>query len=172
MKRIHIVGKKNHGKTTLTVALVSELDRRGVRVGTIKHSPHSHDLDTEGKDSYRHREAGGRPAAVVSMDQMGIFLRHADGDDPYAILEPMYANCDLVLVEGDKGLPEGLKLEVWRANLGSEPLCSDPDRADIVALITDDPVEVDLEVWPRDDVSSLADRVMGLLREHDAGQAR
>jgi hypothetical protein len=32
MKRLHIIGGKNHGKTTLVVELVKELTRRGVSV--------------------------------------------------------------------------------------------------------------------------------------------
>ena len=42
---VHIVGRKNHGKTTLVVDLIAEFCRRDVRVGTIKHSCHQHDLD-------------------------------------------------------------------------------------------------------------------------------
>ena len=37
---VSIVGKKNSGKTTLTVALAAELKRRGWRVATIKHGHH------------------------------------------------------------------------------------------------------------------------------------
>ena len=55
--------KNDRGKTTLLIELVEELTRRGVRVGTIKHSSHSHELDTPGKDSFRHRQAGATPAA-------------------------------------------------------------------------------------------------------------
>ena len=64
MNRIHIVGRKNHGKTTLIVEVLAEFHRRGIRVGAIKHSAHRRELDPPGKDSYRHREAeqsgGGR----------------------------------------------------------------------------------------------------------------
>lgn len=162
MKRVHIVGRKNHGKTTLTVALVRELLRRGLRVGTIKHSRHSHEFDTPGKDSFCHREAGGVPAAVVSVDMVGVFMpRHADGD-PYTQLAPLYQDCDLVLVEGDKGLPGGLKVEVWRAAVGSTPLGAEPGRDDIVAVISDDPVPADIEVWPRVDVAIIADKIIDL----------
>ena len=58
MHRLHIIGGKNHGKTTLIVELVQELTKRNLRVGTIKHTHHRHELDVPGKDSYRHRLAG------------------------------------------------------------------------------------------------------------------
>ena len=53
-----IVGKKNSGKTTLTVALAAELNRRGRKVMTVK-SGHGFRLDEPGRDSWRHRHEGG-----------------------------------------------------------------------------------------------------------------
>jgi molybdopterin-guanine dinucleotide biosynthesis protein B len=44
MNTLHIVGRKNHGKTTLLVALLAELTGRGLRVGSIKHTSHLYDL--------------------------------------------------------------------------------------------------------------------------------
>lgn len=51
MKLIHIVGRQNHGKTTLIVELLEEFARQAIVVGTIKHSSHAHELDRPGKDS-------------------------------------------------------------------------------------------------------------------------
>ena len=163
MRRLHIIGKQNHGKTTLMVELVRELERSGKRVGTIKHSRHSHELDTTGKDSHRHREAGANPAAVVSVEMMGVFIPRSTGDDPYAALEPLYAGCDVVLVEGDRGRSEGLKVDGRRAAVGTAPLCGDPGRTDIVAVVSDDPVDTTTPRWPRSDVAAIARRVMDLL---------
>lgn len=158
MNRIHIIGRKNHGKTTLVLELVQEFCRRGIRVGTIKHSRHVHELDTPGKDSYRHRAAGGCPSAVISGEAVGVFLSR-DGRDEYERLEPLYADCQIVLVEGDVEAA-GLKLEVWRAAQGSA--CLAHARADITAVISDDRPEVSVPVWPRNDVAGLADRIADL----------
>jgi hypothetical protein len=38
MQRIHVIGRKNHGKTQLVVELVAAMSRRGLRVATIKHT--------------------------------------------------------------------------------------------------------------------------------------
>lgn len=46
MKRIHIVGRRNSGQTTLIVEQVTEFTLRGYCVGTIRHSHHQHELDT------------------------------------------------------------------------------------------------------------------------------
>ena len=64
MRRLHVLGRKNHGKTTLVAELVAELTRRGWRIGTIKHTHHHHELDTPGKDSWMHRQAGAREVLV------------------------------------------------------------------------------------------------------------
>jgi len=60
MKLISIVGHSGCDKTTLMVSLIRELSEQGLRVATIKHAHHKMELDTLGKDSYRHKEAGRR----------------------------------------------------------------------------------------------------------------
>ena len=55
---ISIIGRKNAGKTTLTVALAAELARRGRRVMTIKHGHHPADVDRPGSDTWRHFHEG------------------------------------------------------------------------------------------------------------------
>jgi molybdopterin-guanine dinucleotide biosynthesis protein B len=164
MKRIHIVGRKGHGKTTLVVDLVREFTRRGVRVGTIKHTSHVHELDTPGKDSYRHRDAGADPAAVMTPDSCGIFVSRPADSDGYAQLAGAFASCDLVLVEGHLDA-HGRKVEVWRRAAGGH--CYACDRGDIAAVVTDDPLNADVPVWPRRDIAALAERILALVAESD-----
>ncbi len=52
-----VVGPSDSGKTTLIESLVAELSAYG-RVGTIKSIHHDIEIDTPGKDTYRHRSAG------------------------------------------------------------------------------------------------------------------
>ena len=162
MIRLHVVGRKNHGKTTLVVALVEELTRRGVQVGSMKHSPHVHELDRPGKDSHRHRQAGAEPSAIVTQDSIGVFLRRGAETDVYAKLDPLFAGVDVLLVEGDLQHP-GRKIEVWRAALGGS--CLAAENESIVAVVSDDPAEVAVPVWPRRDVAALADRIVAMLPE-------
>ena len=61
-----ITGWKNSGKTGLTERLVTELTRRGWKVSTVKHAHHDFDIDKEGTDSFRHRQAGASEVAIVS----------------------------------------------------------------------------------------------------------
>lgn len=165
MRRVHLIGRRNHGKTTLMVALARELTERGLTVGTIKHSGHDHQLDRPGKDSFRHREAGGSPAAVITPTTTAVYLDR-DVAAPYATLEPLYQGCDLVLVEGDADA-RAPKVEVWRAAPGSEPMAL--TRPEVAAVITDDPAELPCPRWPRREIPRIADNLLALLDQGREG---
>ncbi|MBI2569870.1 MAG: molybdopterin-guanine dinucleotide biosynthesis protein B [Candidatus Schekmanbacteria bacterium] len=169
MKLVHIVGRKNHGKTTLLVELLRELRGRGLRVGTIKHSPHKHELDAPGKDSFVHRHAGAAPAAIVAADLSAVFVPRTPGDDPIASLLPLYSECDAILVEGYVMGP-GHKIEVWRRERGTPPLAAEHEG--ILAVVTDDAISLPVPTWPRSDVGAVADgllQILGNRRDADPG---
>lgn len=156
MNRIHLIGRKNHGKTQLVTELVEEFALRGLRVGTIKHTHHDHELDTPGKDSHRHRTAGAVMVGILSRNMSAVFVPSQQiraGDDRYAMLSSIFAACDLVIVEGDSQTVAP-KIEVWRAALGTEPLAAQ-DSA-VLAVVTDDPLEIKTTIHPRAEVSELA----------------
>jgi molybdopterin-guanine dinucleotide biosynthesis protein B len=160
MKLVHIIGRKNNGKTTLIVELIQELKQRGVTVGTLKHSGHEHELDTPGKDSYRHHAAGGNPAVVMTRNQVAIYLTRDPQDDFLEKLGPLYSATDVVLVEGYINGP-GKKIEVWRQEVGTAPLVH--EREDIVAVVTNDTLDIDLPILPRDDITGLAKFIITLI---------
>ncbi|NOY43566.1 MAG: molybdopterin-guanine dinucleotide biosynthesis protein B [Planctomycetes bacterium] len=165
MKRIHIVGGKNHGKTTLVADLVQELSRRGYRVGTIKHTHHQHELDAPGKDSHRHREAGAAVVGILSRSMNAVFWppsepTDASREDRYEEFASIFAGCDLVLVEGDLQTPQP-KVEVWRESRGTEPLAKQDDS--IVAVVSHDKAEgLSVPIWKRADVAAIAKHVLAL----------
>jgi len=136
MQVLGLVGWSGSGKTTLLVALLPLLRAGGLRVSTIKHAHAGFDMETPGKDSHRHREAGAHEVLVAGAGRWAL-LHEIAGPEPglpdlLARLDPV----DLVLVEGFKthGFP---KLEVHRPALGKPPIW--PSQPDIVAVATDDP---------------------------------
>ena len=161
MRRIHVVGRKNHGKTTLIIELIQEFARRGLRVGTVKHSSHAHELDVPGKDSFRQRQAGANPAAIVTDGLIGLYTTNEREGFLYAQLAPMFVDCDLVLVEGHLNCP-GPKIEVWREEVGRE--CLALNGHDIAAVVTDDLPKVSVPLWARHDVARLAQHILDLAR--------
>ncbi|MCC6125725.1 MAG: molybdopterin-guanine dinucleotide biosynthesis protein B [Pirellulales bacterium] len=162
MRLLHIVGRKNHGKTALMLELIEEFSRRGLRVGSIKHSSHAHDLDQPGKDSYRHRQAGANPAAIITSELIGVYRAREPGDDFYSRLEPLFDDCDLVLVEGHLE-HSGPKIEVWRASVGGS--CLAAEVKDIIAVVSDDALPLTVPVWPRRGVPLIADRILAFFAQ-------
>lgn len=152
-----ITGWKNSGKTTLTERLVRELTSRGWNVSTIKHAHHEFDIDKEGTDSFRHREAGAREVAVVSARRWALMHELREEQEPR--LEDILARlapCDLVLIEGYKREPHK-KIEARRLDARDRtPLSrSDPN---IVAVAADHPqAGEELPVFDLDDVDAVAD---------------
>lgn len=161
MKRLHLVGGSGHGKTTLIEALLRHWVAQGLRVGTIKHTGHTHELDTPGKDSWQHRQSGAVPAAIIAGNRLALHCALVARDDPYAMLAPHYAACDLILVEGhlDTDAP---KVEVWRSALGTLPVAT--ERSGILAVISEDRPAVTVPVLSPLDLPRLADELLRIAR--------
>src|SRR3954451_20395009 len=138
-----IVGRKNSGKTTLTVALAAELGRRGRRVATIKHGHHAFETDEPGRDSWRHFNEGQAEATIMAGTGKIALVMRIDGEpDPVRLVSDFYAGrgYDLVLIEGWKhgALP---KIEVFRRAVHDRPVydAGDADAAArFIAIVTDD----------------------------------
>ena len=79
MRVIGLAGWSGAGKTTLLTRLIPELGRRGVSVSTLKHAHHAFDLDTPGKDSHAHREAGAREV-LISSERRWALMRELRGE--------------------------------------------------------------------------------------------
>jgi molybdopterin-guanine dinucleotide biosynthesis protein B len=161
--RVHIVGRKNSGKTTLMVELIGEFTARGLRVGSIKHTHHRHELDVPGKDSFRHRDAGASPVVILSPNMTAVFRPRpaGSGDESYASIDPYFHDCDLVLVEGDSQV-QAIKVEVWREAVGASPLANEDPS--IAAVISSDQPSVVQPVWPRANVAHLGELVLSLVQ--------
>ncbi|MBT6156300.1 MAG: molybdopterin-guanine dinucleotide biosynthesis protein B [Planctomycetaceae bacterium] len=160
--RLHVVGRKNSGKTTLVVDLVEQLSRGGLRVGTIKHTHHHHELDTPGKDSFRHRQAGAAVVGILSPAMDAVFLPQTRAEEcaaRYSNMMPLFAECDLVLVEGDQQT-DGRKIEVWRDEVSEKPLAMSDES--ILAIVTDDevPATKSTPLWSRADIAQLSAEVL------------
>jgi len=130
-----IIGWSGSGKTTLLTALLPILAARGLRLSTIKHAHEGFELDREGKDSWRHRQAGAREVLVASRQRWALMHEMAEREEPdLPSLLARLAPVDLVLVEGFKSGPCP-KLEVHRPALGQPPLW--PSQPDILAVASD-----------------------------------
>ncbi|MCY6380280.1 molybdopterin-guanine dinucleotide biosynthesis protein B [Hoeflea prorocentri] len=158
MQRVFgITGWKNSGKTGLTVRVVEELTKRGWRISTIKHAHHAFDIDHEGTDSFRHREAGATEVAIVSSNRWALMHELRTEEEPnmdtvLARLEP----CDLVIIEGYKreGHP---KIEARRREAHSREPLAGVDST-VVAIATDEPDDsADIPIFDLNDTNAITD---------------
>jgi len=70
---VAFVGRPGAGKTTFLDALIPLLRAKGYRIGAIKHGIHGFHLDKEGKDSWRHAQAGAEVAIISTPQGLGVF---------------------------------------------------------------------------------------------------
>jgi len=152
---ISIVGKSHSGKTTLLESLIAELKRRGHKVAIVKHSHHADDLDMASKDTWRFTKAGSELSVINSLDHLAIYRRTENYFDPQEISNFILWDYDLILTEGFKS-SNYPKIEVQRSEQGEE-LLTDPQQ--LLAVVTDEPLDVNVPQFSRDDVAGIADLI-------------
>jgi len=151
---ISVVGKSKSGKTTLIEKLIPELKNRGYRIGTIKHTHHDFELDTKGKDSWRHKAAGADTVVIASGEKI-VMVK----DENSAGLERIgkyFDDVDLVIAEGFKK-ENRPKIELYRSHKNNLPLCQN-DKT-VIALVTDTDIRVNVPVFGLEEIKSLADLI-------------
>ena len=156
MEILGIVGRQNSGKTTLITRLIPELKRRGLAVSTVKHAHHGFELDTPGKDTYRHQEAGAEEVLFTSSQRWVLMREIGEGPEPSLdeLIRRM-APVDLVLVEGFKSLPLD-KIEV-RAAGEPGPTLQSADET-VVAVVGGEGLrDLSVPAFGRDDTGAIAD---------------
>jgi molybdopterin-guanine dinucleotide biosynthesis adapter protein len=154
------VGRSNSGKTTVIERLIPELVREGYRLATIKHAGHGFNMDTEGKDSWRHKQAGAQTVIVTSKGSLALFT---DTEQEVGVeqLRERYVSdgIDLIIAEGWKseGYP---KIVVVRDHVGEAPFSSEG----VLAIVSNKPlsdVPPGIPVLDPDDIESLAGLISG-----------
>ena len=149
-----MAGKSDSGKTTLILKLLPELKKKGYRVAVAKHCPHGFDLDVEGKDSWRFTQAGGEGTLLSSKNRVALIRpRKAELSIEDTVLG-YFADFDFVLVEGYNYDPSVKKMVLVRSGIGEldPPL---DEAEEIVAYVSDLPLDTDLPVYGPDDVSGI-----------------
>jgi molybdopterin-guanine dinucleotide biosynthesis protein B len=153
---VSFVGRSNSGKTTLIERVIPELVRAGYKVATVKHAGHGFDLDTEGKDSWRHKRAGASSVVVLSKGSMAMFADVSDEMNVEGVRDRVLDHTyDLIIAEGWKheGYP---KIVIVREQLGEIPVSTEG----LLAVVSDKPVDLDIPLFGLDDVVGVAALIM------------
>ncbi len=154
-KLFSIVGRSGSGKTTLITRLIPYFVKRGLKVGSIKHTHHDVVFDKPGKDSWRHEQAGSSQVLLVANDKMALFGEFDGKSNLSDISHRWFKGFDLVISEGFKN-QDGLKIEVIRKENGRTPLYTDPGYK-IQAIISDYDIDSVLPVFDLNDEKSIFD---------------
>ena len=130
---VAFIGRKGSGKATFLTTLIPILVERGHRVGVVKRVPPHFEIDREGKDSFRLKEAGASVVFLSSARKVALIKDIPAEPRPEEIAVEYLRGVDIVLVEGFKesALP---KIEVYREGLGEGPLFHE---LEVIALVTD-----------------------------------
>ena len=134
--------------------LIPEMKNRGYRVGSVKHTAHGFDMDREGKDSFRHRQAGSEAVAVASPNQI-VFIKSVPADSLERV-EAYFADMDILFVEGYKR-EKRPKIEVFNSRYHQAPINLDDE--DLIAFVTDDSVRAGVPTFGLEQIKELADLI-------------
>lgn len=156
---VSFVAKSGTGKTTLLEKVVTELKKRGYRLGVIKHDAHHFDIDHPGKDSHRLTQAGADTMLISSQEKLALIKQHTVEPSLTELIATYFPDVDLILAEGFKKYPLP-KIEVHRSAWNPLLLCRgeqyDPN---LLAVASDEPLQLDVPVLDLNDPSQVADFV-------------
>lgn len=155
-----LAGWSGAGKTTLLARLIPALRARGHSVSTLKHAHHEFDIDTPGKDSYRHREAGATEVLVASGKRWVLMRELGDAAEPgLGELLRRMGPVDFILIEGFRHGGHA-RLEVHRAGNGKPWLYPGDPGIRAVASDVALPPDCGLPYARLDDADGIAQLVM------------
>jgi molybdopterin-guanine dinucleotide biosynthesis protein B len=152
-----VTGRSNSGKTTLIVKMITELKRRGYKVGTIKHHEGDFEMDKPGKDTWKHAQAGADAVAMSSSDKLAL-IKKVKTDTKIDSIAELMNDVDIIICEGYKH-EKRPKIEVLRIEKYKEPLSSSKD--DVIAIVSDRPNDVSFNapVLSWDDARTVCDLI-------------
>lgn len=154
MKIFAFVGISDSGKTDLIRKLINELKSRGYTVSVIKHCAHGFDLEGQGKDTAKFREAGSDSVCMYSPDGMAVFQPKKTDLDIEKISREYLKCSDFILVEGAKSDKTLKKIEVLRKGVSEKISCL-PEE--LIAVVSDFETGKDIPVFHPEDIDKIAD---------------
>jgi len=101
-------GKSNTGKTSLIEEIINQLTKEGYKIATVKITDKNISLDTNGKDTWRHSQAGSRLVILSSPIETDFLFKNKQNLDEILQHINEFGEYDLVIVEGanDKTTPK------------------------------------------------------------------
>ena len=154
-KIITITGKSGSGKTTLVEKLIKHYKFEGKKVSALKSMRHDFNIDHEGKDTWRYRDAGVFSAAITN-GRMIAFVSDIDTDyTPLDIAHLYFPESDIIIIEGYKE-SRSPKIEVI-GDSAEDPLFAGDNAVKII--VTDRDITAPIPVFKRNDIISIVNEI-------------
>jgi len=105
---VGIYGKSDTGKTTLIIDIIKQLSNEGFKIASIKITDKEIGIDSKGKDTWKHGEAGSRLVVLSSPVETSFLLKNNKDISEIIKIINQIDKYDLILVEGanDKYIPK------------------------------------------------------------------
>ena len=156
---ISFVGRSGAGKTTYLEKLISEMKRRGFRIGIIKHDSHGFEMDHPGKDTWRHAKAGADVVCIASKEKFAM-IKRTEFEMTLAEVVARIDGVDVIFVEGYRD--QGYRLvEIFRSDGETPPLGQSPE---LFAVVSDTTLYPTVPHFDVNDPVPLADELERELR--------
>ncbi|SMC52824.1 molybdopterin guanine dinucleotide biosynthesis accessory protein MobB [Desulfocicer vacuolatum DSM 3385] len=156
---VSIISKKNSGKTTFLVKLIPELKKKGYTVGTLKHDVHGFDIDHEGKDTWKHKQAGSDVVVISCPWKVSLIKDVAKELSIDELVENFFMDADIVITEGYKRADKP-KIELFRKGAHADPIYTGGEESSLIAMISDIEVDIDVPLFHIDDITGVADFII------------
>ncbi len=124
-------------------------------MAVIKHTIKDFELDKQGKDTWRFGQIGTDMVAIISSDKLAVMKKVEHNVSPQELSRFLAWDYDLILTEGFKK-SDTVKIEVHRKEQG-EGLLSPTEQ--LLAVVTDEPLGVDVPQFSMEEVTGLADLI-------------
>ncbi|HGH0585767.1 TPA: molybdopterin-guanine dinucleotide biosynthesis protein B, partial [Clostridioides difficile] len=148
---LSVVSYSGVGKTTLIEGIIKELNKKGYRVGVIKHTCHDFDMDEEGKDTYKHRKSGARKVCIIS-DKRVAYIEELKEKNPLYKMIQLYEDMDLIIIEGYKNY-RFKRLEVTRKGKYEDILSN---KSDLIGIVSDIEYKLNIEQFNLNDYKNIS----------------
>ena len=149
-------GYSGSGKTTLAIQVIKMLSDKGYKIAALKHDGHKFQMDKEGKDTYRLKEAGAKTVAISSQEKYAIISDSDHRLSFYELAKFLPDNLDIIIGEGFKedSIP---KIIVHRKDNLKSRAC--PDDKNVIAAATDCPEDFPevKDIFSINDVAGITD---------------
>jgi molybdopterin-guanine dinucleotide biosynthesis protein B len=107
-KALGFYGESNIGKTTLITKLIERLTLEGLNIATVKITDKNIELDIQGKDTWKHADAGSNLVVLSSASETDYLVKQKQAIDDIIENISNIGRFDIILVEGanDKNTPK------------------------------------------------------------------